>query len=228
MAKKLSLTDANWIREWHAAGGITQTLLSEVFGTSVGLISLIVNRKIWNTDFQAICQCKQCIKTRRAAYYVANREEIKARSARYYSANADLVLAYQKSYQKKNWEHVRTYSSAWRAENKDKKKASDSAWKKENPMALRVHNQNRRARKRANGGALSNGIYRALFAAQNGKCACGCKQPLGESFHLDHIMPISLGGTNTDDNVQLLRSSCNLQKGGKHPVTFMQERGFLL
>lgn len=34
--------------------------------------------------------------------------------------------------------------------------------------------------------------------------------------------------TNTDDNIQLLRKLCNHKKGTKHPVDFMQERGFLL
>lgn len=61
----------------------------------------------------------------------------------------------------------------------------------------------------------------------NGKCPC-CKQPLGDEFHLDHVIPLALGGPNTDDNMQLLRKTCNLQKSAKHPVQYMQERGFLL
>lgn len=40
-------------------------------------------------------------------------------------------------------------------------------------------------------------------------------------------MPIARGGSNTDDNVQLLCPACNLKKSAKHPVDFMQERGFL-
>jgi len=53
-------------------------------------------------------------------------------------------------------------------------------------------------------------------------------QPLGDDFHMDHIMPIALGGSNTDDNMQLLRKECNLQKQAKHPIDFMQSRGLLL
>jgi len=83
------------------------------------------------------------------------------------------------------------------------------------------------AKKRANGGYLSIGIIKKLFALQKGKCAC-CGIPLGDDYHLDHIMPISLGGKNNDWNVQLLRKLCNLQKQNKHPVEFMQSRGFLL
>jgi 5-methylcytosine-specific restriction endonuclease McrA len=74
---------------------------------------------------------------------------------------------------------------------------------------------------------LSKDISQKLFKIQNGLCAC-CRKPLGDNFHLDHIMPMALGGSNTDDNIQLLRSRCNQQKHAKHPVDFMQERGFLL
>ena len=38
----------------------------------------------------------------------------------------------------------------------------------------------------------------------------------------------ALGGLNADSNMQLLRAECNLQKSAKHPVDFMQSRGFLL
>ena len=74
---------------------------------------------------------------------------------------------------------------------------------------------------------LSVGLSAKLFKLQKGKCPC-CKQPLGDDYHLDHKMPLALGGTNTDENMQLLRSICNLQKHAKHPVDFMQERGYLL
>ncbi len=36
------------------------------------------------------------------------------------------------------------------------------------------------------------------------------------------------GGANIDGNIQLLTGLCNRQKHTKHPVDFMQERGFLL
>lgn len=36
------------------------------------------------------------------------------------------------------------------------------------------------------------------------------------------------GGANDKSNIQLLCPHCNLSKGAKHPVDFMQERGMLL
>ena len=34
-----------------------------------------------------------------------------------------------------------------------------------------------------------------------------------KSFHLDHVMPVSLGGTNDIDNLVVACSPCNLRKG---------------
>lgn len=62
-------------------------------------------------------------------------------------------------------------------------------------------------------GALSSNIREHLYTKQNGLCnGCGCKL---KETHLDHIFPISRGGTNTDNNVQLLCPRCNLSKGTK-------------
>lgn len=106
-------------------------------------------------------------------------------------------------------------------------RAYSAAWYAGNPDAPLI-NQNRRARGIKSVGMLSKGLADKLFALQRGKCACGCKQPLGDDYHLDHIIPLALGGANTDDNIQLLRPLCNHQKNAKHPIDFMQSRGYLL
>lgn len=119
-----------------------------------------------------------------------------------------------------------TYRKKWRAANPDKVKAAYTTWKAENPDKVRLINQNRRAQK-SSSGKLSKNIAERLYRLQKGKCAC-CGLPLGDDYHMDHRMPLALGGTNTDDNMQLLRKLCNLQKNAKHPVDFMRSRGFLL
>lgn len=143
-------------------------------------------------------------------------EESKARSAaraiKYYENNKEKILARIAAKYAADPAKYLAASNSWKAKNKDKKA---------------IHNHNRRARMRVVGGELSSGLAKKLFALQKGRCAC-CKQPLGDKYHLDHIMPIALGGENIDENIQLLTPTCNFRKHAKHPIDFMQSRGLLL
>lgn len=130
-------------------------------------------------------------------------------------------------WQKKNPDKMRAAVTRWQAENPKKRMDANAAWLAKHPEAPRIFSLNRLARKKANGGKLSLGLAQKLFALQRGKCPC-CGKPLGDDYHLDHKMPLALGGANEDWNMQLLRQRCNTQKQAKHPVDFMQSRGFLL
>ncbi len=49
-----------------------------------------------------------------------------------------------------------------------------------------------------------------VWQRDNGRCVkCGSKDKL----EFDHIIPVSLGGSSTERNIQLLCESCNRQKG---------------
>lgn len=154
-------------------------------------------------------QCKSCCKASYAAWRTANLGKDRARAAAWTAANPDKRKAIKVEWDEANPGYIVRWNAA-------------------NPEVKRVHNHNRRARKREAGGKLSKGLSEKLFKLQRGKCACGCQQPLGDDYHLDHLMPLALGGPNEDRNMQLLRAKCNLQKSKKHPVDFMQQRGFLL
>jgi 5-methylcytosine-specific restriction endonuclease McrA len=187
-------------------------------------------------------KCKACNKAAASAWYVANAEKAKASgasrraanpekekasNAKYYAKNSVAVKASVAAWAAANPEKVKAYGEKWISRNKNKVRANTASWRAANPDKSRVHVQNRRALERINGGKLSKNIVAKLINLQRGKCPC-CGLPLGKNFHVDHIIPIALGGSNTDNNVQLLRQRCNNQKHMKHPVDFMQQRGFLL
>ncbi len=65
-------------------------------------------------------------------------------------------------------------------------------------------------------GHLSKNLATKLYFSQRGKCVC-CALPLGNFYHMDHIMPLALGGLDIDSNIQLMRSECNRRKGSLHP-----------
>lgn len=172
-------------------------------------------------------QCRICSMAAASAWKRANPDRHRAGVDAWKSANPDRVKANNSAWKSANKERTKTSDAARYAANPERGKAYATSWQAANPEAVRAIAQNRRARKKAVGGTLSKGLAAKLFTMQKGLCPC-CRQPLGSDYHLDHIVPIALGGSNTDDNIQLLRQRCNRQKHAKHPVDFMQSRGFLL
>lgn len=167
--------------------------------------------------------CRACNAIYGIVYRKANAENIKAYMAAHYKANFKKLNAKNAAWRKANPEYMRGYYAA----NPEKMKVIGETWRKANPESQRIREHNRRARKRVNGGKLSPDLSAKLYKLQRGKCPC-CKKPLGDDYHMDHIVPIKLGGANIDSNIQLLRQRCNNQKSAKHPIAFMQSRGFLL
>lgn len=139
-------------------------------------------------------------------------ERKKIKNAQWRIANRDKSIVASALWRESNQARAREMVLAWHASNKDRR---------------REHKQNRRARKKENGGQLSAGIVAKLLRLQRGRCTC-CGAPLGNDYHLDHIIPLAKGGANTDENVQLLTQRCNNQKKDKDPILFMQQRGFLI
>lgn len=170
---------------------------------------------------------KEMIHATQAAYIASNPDKMRAKGVAYREKYPDKVRATQAAYRASNLEKRLIYAAAYRSANKEKNRARIAEWSAANPEKKRINNHNYRAIKRAAGGKLSKDLTANLLKLQRGKCAC-CGQILGDDIHLDHILPLALGGSNTDDNIQLLRSLCNQRKHAKHPIDFMQEKGFLL
>lgn len=157
----------------------------------------------------------------------ANPGQRKIDDAKYRERNAEKVKASKERYRLANLEKVAAAKVKWRKENPEKLRAAQLRWDKNNPDKKQVHRENRRCREKDAPGQMSSDIGIKLFEAQSGKCAI-CRVKLGEKYELDHIVPLILGGGNEDGNIQLLCVTCNRSKGKKHPVDFMQSRGFLL
>lgn len=189
--------------------------------------------------------CRACAIASAKAWRTKNAARVAAYNAAYKRAHAEEAAPYNKKYWVENktaltekqrnkrlaapekyraqealrYAHDKDAAHArvaeWYARNPGKKKQHNAA----NPEARRRSNNNRRARRAAVGGTLSNGLAQRLYIEQRGLCAC-CARPLNGRYHLDHIMPLALGGANVDSNIQLLLPRCNLQKKDKHPDVF--------
>lgn len=167
----------------------------------------------------------ETIRAQAIARYYENATERAEYRKRYYDKNRDAAIEYSREYAAKNAAVIREKAAAYRQANRQARLRQKREWRARNPNASRLYLHTRRSKMRTR---LSRNIVEKLMAWQRGKCAvCGCDLRK-TGHHIDHIHPIALDGGNTDDNVQLLCPPCNLHKNAKHPVDFMQSRGFLL
>lgn len=63
-----------------------------------------------------------------------------------------------------------------------------------------------------------------LLKEQKYKCIA-CLVDITDTYQVDHIYPLSRGGGNGEDNIQLLCQPCNGRKGAKDPISFLQMSG---
>lgn len=62
---------------------------------------------------------------------------------------------------------------------------------------------------------------------QKWRCAI-CRVDIKQSYHRDHITPLSRGGRHHTSNIQLLCAPCNGNKSAKDPIVYMRSLGRLL
>lgn len=171
--------------------------------------------------------CKACNRRAASEWYHKNKERAIANGKAYRAANPEKHLKLVAAYVAADPERKRKNDAAWHQANKEHVAARKAEWAAKNPDAKARWHENRRARKGGHQGQISTTAVKRLYELQRGRCAC-CGESLKSGYHIDHILPLALGGTNTDDNIQLLTPSCNLKKHVKHPIDYMQQKGFLL
>lgn len=82
----------------------------------------------------------------------------------------------------------------------------------------RVHNHTRRARKKAAPGRHTVQDIRNQYERQKGKCYW-CSNKLAK-YEIDHIVPLSRGGSNWPDNLVIACPGCNRSRNNKLPHEF--------
>jgi 5-methylcytosine-specific restriction endonuclease McrA len=153
--------------------------------------------------------CKEC----RRAYAQAHAETIRERADKwntehreryreikrnFYANHKEECLAQSKEYRNIHYEDIcKPIKQKYYERNKDKFFAA-------------IHK--RRARIHGNGGSFTPQEWQVLCDQYDNRClCCGEKKKLT----VDHVIPISKGGSNSIDNIQPLCRSCNAKKYNK-------------
>ncbi len=132
-------------------------------------------------------------------------------------ANRHRFVGYRRKYALSNGHTIKAYTARYYAANRLKIIESS-----------RVYGHKRRAIIACVGGTYGLADVRRILKAQRHRCAY-CKVTVSKAqYHVDHIMPLALGGTNAPANLQITCPSCNLRKHKQHPIDFAQRLGLLL
>lgn len=157
-----------------------------------------------------------------------NRQRVRERGRDWKRRNADSHRASSRKWRLKNPDKARESSRRRYFENHEARKESDRRWKRNNPIKVMAQVENRRARKRNAPGTHTAAHVTAILLRQGRKCVY-CKNRLkGREYHVDHIVPLSRGGSNGPENLQMLCPSCNMKKADKAPEHFARTIGLLI
>jgi 5-methylcytosine-specific restriction endonuclease McrA len=155
-------------------------------------------------------QCKACQKAFHKKHYENNAETLRQRARDYRASHPEKVAESKRKWKKANKEKNVQSVIKYQQRYPEKHVAKTSKWRKENQDKYRNYAQNRRVRK------LENGVFeiseKEIQRILSMPCVnCGSK----DKPTLDHIIPISLGGTHSIGNLQNLCMPCNSSKGNK-------------
>lgn len=184
---------------------------------------------------------KECVNAAKSKWYAENKDKsretnrlwlknnpdkARARSAKWRAKNLERCRAMTLAWTKANQEQFKANIKAWKCANKERVRKTNAAWHAANPEKALIKKYLRRMREAKSGGRIRKGDIAFLMERQSGVCASlWCNESVREQRHVDHIMPLKLGGSNERDNLQILCPVCNLSKGSKHPADFLAEHG---
>lgn len=143
-------------------------------------------------------------------YAKANKEKYRARKI----ANRELLNAQAREARKRNPEQANARAARYAKTPKGRLNSAAGAMR-------------RYARLLGAEGTYDAQDVRRIGDLQNWKCHW-CGKPTKQSFHVDHIEPLSKGGSNWPNNLCVACPSCNRQKSATDPLEFARRLGRLV
>lgn len=145
--------------------------------------------------------CKECAAKKKKEHYQPHKRKVTTSVKIYQQIHKEEKLAYDKEYNRTHREQIRIREKEY--------------WQS-HPEQLKANTHNHRARKLTNGGTHTAEDIQKQYTNQKGKCYY-CSKKVGKKYDVDHIIPLSKGGSNSPENLVIACPSCNRAKKDKLP-----------
>lgn len=168
-------------------------------------------------------QCLLCTSSYDKQYRQENREVLLEQCRIYQKENRDTIRIREKIYHENNKEAISERSTKYHKMNKVHRNELSRQYKKNHSDDYKIHEHNRRAKKKGLSSTLTAQQWRDAKLFFNNECAyCQKELPLAQ----EHFFPLSKGGEYTKDNIIPACGLCNNSKNAKSPFEWYPKQPF--
>lgn len=177
-------------------------------------------------------KCKFCRSKENKEYRITRKEKIKQYKKEYKEKFPERVKASQKKYRDKHEDDFKRYKrdfylrhGYWADPGNTKERSRK--YRREHPEIVKACYLKYKEQKLRNGGKHTAKEWRKLVSYFEYKCVSCRLKP--KKLEKDHVIPVSVGGSNSIENIQPLCRACNCKKRNNYidyRKTFTHEYSF--
>lgn len=165
--------------------------------------------------------CKECQQKKNRGWHANNKAKSAEQGKLYRLKNKDQIKKRMAAYYLENRNRYAENSRKWYAANHERQLEIGRQWSRRNPEKRRQKHNAYRAKKRAAEGTYTAADVQAQYERQKGKCYY-CHKKVGDAYHVDHVVPLSRGGSNWPENIVIACPTCNQRKREKLPHEWVE------
>lgn len=155
-------------------------------------------------------------KARERTYWRTHREKRLEAAHLRYQAHREEVLAHCRLYYVQNAERIKRRVHLWYSTHPEQVRAARRRWCALNLQRINAYSRARRAREQNAPGHHTDTDVELQYRSQRG-CCWHCGKELTDVFQVDHLIPLSRGGSNAPENLVISCAFCNQSKNDRLP-----------